>query len=558
MAFQLLFSAPLTAQLPLVRGTSASTSGMLYYNFREADDLRPRVYVQTICPPQTSCLQLDFTLLESPQQRDFIRVFDGPDRDAPLVATLGGSHGSQLLQCSSGCLTVEFMRAEAGTRTRWTALWHSQMEGDCIDPDSAGPCAGIQDICGLEFRENRPQLHANWSKLPSTEFVRGDGSRWYRFVAARDGELRFSLLPDNGKDDFDWLLLAAPMNGQCPVQTDLSGTLAYNLAAGAGALGATGMNERGSSSRELATGNPFSSPISLEKGRSYYLLVSSPQSNTAGFRLIFNEAVLKCGNPGGEFIQVAHKPTSVKRKISARDAFSRNTQVLRIDLDEKSNLPLSSCAIPGETYASLFASKGPKFAKTVAPPPPAGLTSALISGLRTGLFPAFAANDFAHPIHYGDLLDFAYRMSPTELSEISPEDSIYGPATRNYWSLSPDVFDGFGQVIELISDTYFDKQSGRKQVQIRYIRLIWSDWEGQLPDYNVAIFRYPDVSPLLASLLTTNHHNDVRQTSVQDVFDRHQYKAFVTWQSGKAAGSPATGKYLQSRAQQLEDYIWSR
>ena len=521
---------------------------MLYYNSHEADDLHPTTFLYALCPPEATCLRLDFTLVESDAPRDFIRVFDGPGRDSRLLATLGGKSGSTLLQASSGCLTFEFTRAEAGARSVWTALWRSQQTGDCIDPALEGPCMGIQDVCGPEYRENRPQIRMKGEKV---------GARWYRFVAAKDGFLNFTILPSNGFDDYDWTLFAADEAGQCPLQSLDAVPLAQNLAAGRGALAATGMGNTGDQRFASETGNPESSSIPVQKNQSYFLKINAPAEKVEGFRLLFNDVVLQCGNPGGEFLQIAHHVPSTPPAVSAKDAFTRNTQVMRLSLDEKANLCLTNCLASPAIFATLSPPEGRKPPQDNQFPLAKGIVQALIAGLKTGRFPAYSAANFSRPIHYGDLLDFASRMVSSD-DEWEEEDSIYGKSTASYWSPEEAQLAGFENVIELITDEFFDKQTGQKKHQIRYFRLVWTDWEGEMPDYNVAVFRYSDVAPLLEKIKIKNGHNDIKTLSLKDFFIGKQFSYLLTWRSGHAAGKPAQGKFMQSRAQQLEDFKWNK
>lgn len=526
---------------------------MLAYNVHEADDLVPKTYLYTLCPQNAACTSLDFTLLESAANQDFIRIFDGPDRDAPLLTHLGGKSGSRLVQASSGCLTFEFTRVEGALQSVWTALWQGAGEEDCINPQRKNSGKFIQDVCGPEYRENRSLWRSSRpdSNLPSMYT--------YRFRAARDGHLNFTILPDNEADDYDWELytyLPAPDTATADTGPQKV-YLARNFASGAGPGGATGMvsGGKGGQSHSLAKGayNPYHREVAVHHGWELFLNVHAGEPRCHGFRLLLNEAVLQCEQPVGELIQLSHEIAHENPRIPAQDAFSRSTQIWRLDLAAKANAGLADSPVSAESWSDLLgmadggASDHGHLTAT-------GLPGVLLTGLKAGLFPAYAAHDFKTPLHYGNLLELASRMNFSADSDSVPEGQF--SSGGDWWNPDPSYLEGFGNMLELIVDEAFDKNSGRRKIQIKYVRLVWSDWEGEQPDYNVAIFRYSDLKPALGRIRVRDFRNEARNISMQDLLESRAFEHVISWKSGNHSKTPAEGEYLRLRDQQLESYYW--
>jgi hypothetical protein len=549
----LLTAGGIFAQLPLVRGTSAAQSGMLSYNVHEADDMVARTYLYTLCPQNASCTSLDFTLLESGGERDFIRVFDGADRDAPLLAQLGGNSGSIYLEAGSGCLTFEFTRLEDGLRSVWTALWRGTAEADCIDPGRKIGKGLIQDVCGPEFRENRSlwKAPASDANLPV--------SYTYRLMPAKDGKLNFSILPDNQSDDYDWeLYYMARTDDTASANTSPQKMLlACNFSSGSGPDGLTGMVANHKGSRFLTfqkgTYNPYFQEVTVQQGVPVFLRVFAGEQQCHGFRLLFNETVMQCDQPVGELIRLSHAIATEKPKIPNQNAFSRSTQIWRLDLSSKANAGLADSPVRVEDWSEkleIEKESTPSFRM----PETNGLAGMLLLGLKAGLFPAFASHDFKTPVHYGNLMEVVSRMSGSSDSEHLPEE--VGSIEEDWWNPDPEKLSGFKNMIELIVDEVFSKSSGTKKVQIRFIRLVWSDWEGGQPDLNIAIFRYSDLLPVLSRIQVQDFRNQARSISMQDLLESRSFEHVMSWRSGRPAGSAANGQFLKRRDQELESYYW--
>jgi hypothetical protein len=553
----------LHAQLPVVHGNSMTQSGMIYYDVNGAEDKGERIYSYTVCPDSAGCIQLDFNLIRSDQAmggqvegaetgKDFIRVFDGPSNANTPIAGFGTIVGTKFLQTSGGCVTVEFTRDAKGLNSVWTAMWRGRSPAECIRPLEDNACTDVQDICGPDFHENFHYFgkHSRSSAPPATACLQqSHNASWYRFAIAQTGKLQFEIVPDNGFDDFDWVLLKADPSkpGDCPSLPEVNARLACNNAAGRGHAGATGMGEKGQDLNAGSSGNPYCQPLAVEKGDVFFLFIDDYSKHSSGFTIKFNEVVLHCANPQKDFLQVAWNSSLKQPAVDPRKSFTKYTRVLRIDLSEKANLPLAQSQHPSQLFDKEFFGA----AKTAGTNPQffdeRGTVPALMNGLKLGWIQAYAAHDFRSPLHYGDLLDLAQRQFAGTNQE-----------ARNWWDPPKEDLEGFNQVLELIVDETFDKISGIKRQQIRYVRILWTDRDGKAPDFNVAVFDYTEVQDLLDRIPIQNGHNDANAISIKDFLENQMYNGVVVERSSRSVNSLQQSKFSGDRQIELESYIWDR
>jgi hypothetical protein len=546
------------AQLPVIEGGSATASGMLYYDHSTASDKRDRLYRYTVCPDSAGCILLDFNLVECMVQlgdsaRDFIRVLDGAGPTAPLLGTLGKRSGSMVLQGQQSCLTVEFTRDAWSRHSLWTAYWRAKTKRECISPKGDANCGDVHDICGPRYHENFPHYGVNGPQalesVAGTCVDRQHNSSWYRFMAQRDGQLTFDILPDNGLDDFDWVLLRGDAQdpSACPDMAMVERKLACNFAAGRGPRGATGMGVRGEVAAAGAGDCPYSQSIEARKGDVFFLLIDDYSQHSAGFDIQFNDVVMACDNPHKDLLHIDHSERDLPPRVDPRTAFTQYTRILRIDLSAKANDALAAAVLPTDLFV-----EHPKHAKAIGQrlelSDYKGICQALIQGLKTSTIPAYAAHDFVSPVHYGDLLDMVARANGDSART----------ASRSWWTPAPSAFDNFCQVVELIVDERFDKTTGIARQDIRYIRLLWSDPDLKAPDYNVMVFRYEDVRNLLDKVVCSNHHNDVNSLSLRDVLEGRTYEGVMVGRAGKNIASKSQAQIEGNQHLELQDFLWEK
>jgi Gliding motility associated protein GldN len=555
----MLVAASALGQLPVVRGYSATQSGMLYYDYSVATDLRDRLYTYTICPDSAGCIALDFNLVDHPAQAGdsvgevFVKVYAGSNTQAAPIAEIDARGMQNLLQIASPCITLSFTRSQAASKSIWTAMWRAQPARACIAPDRQGPCADVHDICGPTYHENFPCYGVNAPQaletVPGSCVDRPHNATWYRFMAQRDGLLSFDIVPDNGFDDFDWVLLRgnAKDPSACPDLAMADRKLACNYAVGRGPHGTTGMGVWGEACSAGAGDSPYSQQVQARKGDIFFLLIDDFSKHSSGFDLQFNDVVYTCDNPQKDLLRIGHVEHAVA-PIDPRRAFSQYTRVLRIDLGEKANGSLDQAPLPIDLFSLPLQGLAKPLAGRDAMAQVHGIANVLIQGLKTSALAAYAAHDFQTPVHYGDLLSLVAR-----------EGADSGAATQgSWWNPGETAFDRFGQAVELIVDEVFDKNSGRSRQEIRYIRLLWAAGDGLAPDYSVAVFKYEDVRDLLDRVPCANVHNDVSGMSLRDALEGRQYEAVTVSRSGKGVKNASQAKLEATRPLELESYHWQK
>lgn len=531
---------------PVVQGRGRTHSGMLYYDVAAAEDRVPRTYRYTICPDSAACISLDFNLVKSAMAEDFITVYEGSGVTGKPLGSLGGKSGSLLLYNRQSCLTFEFKRVGPGMESTWTALWRSQDAGECHDPSRRDPWKeGIRDVCGPDYHE---QFHnfsggQQFSEREATCLSQPRNSAWYRFIAAKDGWLQFTITPDNGLDDYDWVLWQQAQGKRFALNRldSTSQRLACNYAGGRGAGGVTGMTAQGGSVQGDASGSPFCSRVMAHKGDVFYLLIDDYSRHSTGFRLTFNDVVAQCHNPESEVLDMGSADMTPVTARKPNDIM-RYRRVLRLDLRTKANQPIARCPLEPAAFKHLSPSDKALAGQHLLERQ-SGICVALLCALRSGLVPAFRPDAPSQPLHYGDLLELAYRHHPAA-------------AQADYWRPDWSVLAPFTQYIELLVEERLDRNTGIHTQQVRYIRLLWADGEGGLPDFNAAIFHYKDVLPLLEQVMVPAPQNDAGTMSLQDYIEARLYEAFTVERSNGSTRSLSGSKFADDRQLELENYLW--
>jgi|GEM_PF-5553288 len=539
-------SLSLLGQAQTVRGFSDAQSGMLYYDFDQANDHKDKRFLYTICPEEASCMQLDYTLVKSALEANFIRIYTGKETSDEPIESLGGVAQDQLFQIASSCITVEFLRDQAGLESTWSLLWRSEAEGDCIRSGEAmADCPEVTEVCGPVYQETFRLLK---SAKHTSQAVDGSclqkpsHSSWYKFMVQQDGQLEFSIQPQNGFDDFDWVLYKADTawTHPCPDSLQARHRMACNYAAGRGSVGSTGMDPLGTRFQSSSSESPFSRSVSVEKGDVFFLLVNDFSTDNFGFTLRFNEVVLACDNPPHRFVPINHQPITGRPKVPSYNQFSRYTRILRLDLAEKANHPLGMGMLNGIDW-SVVNTPGIKPLSGEIPTTGQGLAGVLVTGLKLGRFPAYAADDMASPVQFGDL--------------VSLVEKRYGDAA---WNLAPEHFASFSNVVELIVDEVFDRTSGRKRQEIRMVRLIFADEAGVTPEANVAIFQFSDLIPYLDQVSAPSPHNDAQSLSLLDYINGQLYSSVTIHSRHQDARTRNEAAHQQQLEVEFEDYHWDR
>lgn len=258
----------------------------------------------------------------------------------------------------------------------------------------------------------------------------------------------------------------------------------------------------------------------------------------------------------GGFFLLLTSPSLAQR---SEDHFFRRRVVLRMDLNEKINRPLLG-------ISGTYEAGSP------------GLVQTLIEGLADGDYLAYHPDDLRRAVSHAEYLDRLRDFEDEEPTALLPEEEEEdgSPDSMDRFGFAVDSAAGTGsmglgasvpvhtpayanceQVIQVVEDWIFDKNSGQMIYRPRFIEVIWSDPNGTLPEKKVAVFRYEDVQPRLEATAWVNRFNDAEARNLREIFALKLYHAYVIEVSGRGIRSL---REAQSREQALiawEQYVWS-
>lgn len=541
---------------------------MFYYDVDDAEDMRHRRYIYTLQPPGATCLSFDFEWKEGKEGADFVRVFAGSEVDGTPLATFGPEHKSGAVLVEGGVATFEFVRDSNSLYSTWSATWRSRKDGKCVDLRRPQECENVKDICG-------PTHHEKWiydgpGKRNETGdqgscLLKENNSVWFRFEASAEGALSFVITPNNGFDDYDWSLWKGDPKKpyQCPLGAAIPpDRVACNFAAARGPQGTTGLDFRGDQLQVETEGNPFSKSFPARKGDVFYLLVDCHSGKSQGFRIDFSEVVKQCGAAPDqeEIVRIAAPAHTPKMPVRPSDQLTRVTKVIRVDMGEKMNWPIGQCQIPQDIfqqYSTVYSDK--QCTQVRMPGNCSGLVMALLMAVKGARIPAYSAQNVGMPLHFGDILQAAYRINPS-VSALGNDslDPVFVGADHSWWEADLSVFNGFQNAFELLVDEVFDRNTGTRREFIRFIRIVWTDWEGTQPDCNMLVFRYEDVLPILDQLPITLPHNDSGNLNMRDVLEGHLYNGILIGRSGKNIQNLQAGQHEANRNTEFQNFIWNQ
>lgn len=265
--------------------------------------------------------------------------------------------------------------------------------------------------------------------------------------------------------------------------------------------------------------------------------------------------------------------------VRTEDHFWRKRVVNRISLIEKINVPLTY-------HEGGFYQGDPRFREHD------GIVASLINGVKKGLYQAIHPDNWDHKMDYEEL---ALRMREFEQSlEIPVDDwgadeepgaafseadaaSEWGDETE--WAISTEdewasPFDeeakageivteqeldlgAYEEVIHMVEDWIFDKNTSAMVYQIDFFEVIWSDPTGMLPEKVLARFMYKDVRQQLEQTQWKNRFNDAQALSMREVFELRLFNSYVINVGGEPVRTLQEAKRRRDEMIEFEHHLWS-
>ncbi|MEZ4825861.1 MAG: hypothetical protein R3C61_06145 [Bacteroidia bacterium] len=272
------------------------------------------------------------------------------------------------------------------------------------------------------------------------------------------------------------------------------------------------------------------------------------------------------------------QPVAGQPHVRTEDHFWRKRVVNRISLVEKINKPLI-------LSASEYYSGNDKFTETH------GMVQALINGLKAGKYVAYDPDNWQQTLNYDDVVarmtEFDEALSVDESDswdEESPE-AEYEKNTEDEWSNewvyeetseewaspfetepqtekgnslpSPLDFTPYEEVIHMVEDWIFDKNTSSLIKQIDFFEVIWTDPTGALPEKVLARFMWKDVKDQLDHTQWVSRFNDAECRSVAEVFDLRIFHSFMIDVGGSPVRSLPEAERRRQELVEFEHHLWN-
>lgn len=253
----------------------------------------------------------------------------------------------------------------------------------------------------------------------------------------------------------------------------------------------------------------------------------------------------------------------------AADHFWRKKTLIRVDLEQKQNKPLvKEQSFMGETY-DAFSHRN-------------GLIKSLVEAYERGEIAGYDPEKLNETVAFAAVADKCKDGAQTEESVIDtdakkqdPEEIDEIDVDENEWpdeeteaveeannagsGLSPkeNLLLGAGKILEIVEDKIFDKNKSAYQNKPEYVRLVWVDPAGEIPEKLLVAFRYDEVAPLLAQTLSVNRQNDAASLSLRNQFELNNFDSYQVEISGTAVLTLKEAELRRQQMLEFEHNLWS-
>lgn len=179
---------------------------------------------------------------------------------------------------------------------------HGQKEG-LIDISGHADCENAITINseGVFGPTNSPAGYGDILEISDNKlgdkyyFEQEHNTVWYRFVTQKDGILTFDIVPENLKDDYDFMLFKVNDDEYffCTyeVKNKIARPVRTNISRNNTSIRSmTGLEEESTNEYiSSGIGKPYSKALEVKAGEKYYLLVDNVYENGEGHSIVFNQ-----------------------------------------------------------------------------------------------------------------------------------------------------------------------------------------------------------------------------------------------------------------------------
>lgn len=272
---------------------------------------------------------------------------------------------------------------------------------------------------------------------------------------------------------------------------------------------------------------------------------------------------------------------------------------MRIDLQEKINKPFVRAESPLYPATAADPSSGALFGNRQ------GIVNALVNGLKDLKYPAYAPDTLSAPMTFDEMVaklqsieegvsgveelpppsegggddfggddfgdfgggfddfgdDFGGGFGDDfgdDFGDFGGEGDLEDPAGGGSSgpALSEELMTGMTTVIEVLEDRVFDKNKSDMYYDIHYIRLIWIDPLGQLPEKPIIAFKYDEVEDVLNDTQWKNFYNDAEYRSLKEIFELRLFHSFFVDVSGNPMVTLEEAEKRRQQMIEFEHHLW--
>ncbi|TAE55513.1 MAG: hypothetical protein EAZ89_05580 [Bacteroidetes bacterium] len=263
--------------------------------------------------------------------------------------------------------------------------------------------------------------------------------------------------------------------------------------------------------------------------------------------------------------------TVAQPHVRPEDHFWRRRVVNRLVLSEKINKPLIAHEAAAYSPGGLFTETN-------------GIVASLINGLKAGKYLAYDPDNWEKTLAYEDITRKMqeWDQALTGVNEETyAEDSLASdewaasfdqPASepvQDEWGLAPVQSDlpppaawqpdlmAYEEVIHMVEDWIFDKNTSSMVYQIAYFEVIWVDPSGALPEKVLARFMWKDVLEQLENTQWQNRFNDAEARSIAEAFELRIFDSFMISVGGNPIQTLAEAERRRQELIEFEHHLWN-
>jgi hypothetical protein len=274
--------------------------------------------------------------------------------------------------------------------------------------------------------------------------------------------------------------------------------------------------------------------------------------------------------------------------VRREDYFWSKRVVNRIALGEKINQPMVA-------HQSAYYSGG-QYSETQ------GIVVSLVNGVKKGKYLAYHPDDWSHRMNYPALesrmkeFDQALTGAPDWADEPADASFTYQSDANGYsdefsqewksgdgWAQevpeqviidewgsaetpaalpAPEApfevdYGAYEEVIHLVEDWIFDKNTSNMVKKIDFFEIIWVDPSGILPDKVLARFKYADVRDQLDQTMWKNRFNDAEIRSLREIFELRIFNGILINVGGEGVMTLQEADRRKQEMIEFEHHLWN-